>query len=352
VNPLRSVGARLSLALLIVVAGVLGFVYLFVVPSLENRLVQSKLSQLQRAAPGLKRQLAGHPFDPNFVDDAAAAANARVVLYRTLSFSPLTLNVIGDSRGGESSESVEDDRLALRAALTLAQARGTVTRNGQRFVEVAEPVSRGTILLLSASLHDALANVHLVQRRLLLAGGFALVVALLVGYGGAWLFARRLRRLERAAERIASGRFDEPVVDRRADEVGQLARAFEAMRLQLARLDHARREFVANASHELRTPVFALGGFLELMADEELDAETQREFLATMRDQVARLAKLATELLDLSRLDAGQLSVERECSSLRSSPTRLRLRTSSACCRSAVCWSRTRSCTHRGGRGW
>src|SRR5947208_8301163 len=84
------------------------------------------------------------------------------------------------------------------------------------------------------------------------------------------------------------------------------------MRQRLAQLEHARREFIANASHELRTPLFSLGGFLELMTDEDLDPATQREFIATMREQVARLTKLATDLLDLSRLDAGRLTVERE----------------------------------------
>ena len=84
------------------------------------------------------------------------------------------------------------------------------------------------------------------------------------------------------------------------------------MRLRLAQLDHARREFIANASHELRTPVFSLGGFLELLRDEDLDEPTRREFLATMSEQVDRLAKLATELLDLSRADAGRLRVERD----------------------------------------
>src|SRR2546430_10064908 len=88
------------------------------------------------------------------------------------------------------------------------------------------------------------------------------------------------------------------------------------MRLRLAQLDHARREFIANASHELRTPLFSLGGFLELMTDEQLDDETRTEFLATMREQVDRLTKLASELLDLSRLDAGQLRVEHEAVSL------------------------------------
>jgi signal transduction histidine kinase len=77
-------------------------------------------------------------------------------------------------------------------------------------------------------------------------------------------------------------------------------------------LDRARREFIANASHELRTPLFSLAGFLELMADEELDEATRQEFLETMREQVDRLAKLATDLLDLSRLDAGRMRVEHE----------------------------------------
>jgi signal transduction histidine kinase len=106
--------------------------------------------------------------------------------------------------------------------------------------------------------------------------------------------------------------FDEPVTDLGNDEVGELARAFERMRRRLAQLDHARREFIANASHELRTPVFSLGGFLELLDSEELDEETRREFLTTMREQVQRLEKLATELLDLSRLDAGHIDLDRD----------------------------------------
>ena len=95
-----------------------------------------------------------------------------------------------------------------------------------------------------------------------------------------------------------------------SDELGELARAFDRMRLRLAQLDDARREFIANASHELRTPLFSLGGFLELMDDEDLDEDTRREFLAAMREQVARLTRLATDLLDLSRLDAGRIRLE------------------------------------------
>jgi signal transduction histidine kinase len=87
------------------------------------------------------------------------------------------------------------------------------------------------------------------------------------------------------------------------------------MRVQLAQLDTARKEFVANASHELRTPLFSLAGFLELMADEDLDEDTRAGragFLATTREQVDRLTKLSADLLDLSRMDAGRLRVVRE----------------------------------------
>ena len=84
------------------------------------------------------------------------------------------------------------------------------------------------------------------------------------------------------------------------------------MRQRLAGLEHARREFIANASHELRTPLFSLGGHLELLVEEDLDDATRREFLGRMREQVDRLTKLAGELLDLSRLDAGRLRVDRD----------------------------------------
>jgi two-component system, OmpR family, sensor kinase len=83
------------------------------------------------------------------------------------------------------------------------------------------------------------------------------------------------------------------------------------MRLRLAQLERARREFIGNASHELRTPLFSLRGFIELLTDEELDEETRAEFLEKMREQVDRLQRLAEDLLDLTRLDAGRLRVER-----------------------------------------
>jgi signal transduction histidine kinase len=84
------------------------------------------------------------------------------------------------------------------------------------------------------------------------------------------------------------------------------------MRRQLEELDSARKRFIAIASHELRTPLFSLGGFLELLEEEDLDEEDRRRFVAQLRQQVARMQKLATDLLDLSRLEAGSLELRPE----------------------------------------
>ena len=119
----------------------------------------------------------------------------------------------------------------------------------------------------------------------------------------------RVLRLERVAQRVAQGDFDAHFHDSSGDELGRLASALAHMQSQLEGLEEARRRFIATASHELRTPIFSLGGFLELIQDEDLDEDTRRQFVGQVREQVERLGKLATQLLDLSRLESGSVQL-------------------------------------------
>jgi two-component system OmpR family sensor kinase len=303
---------KLALALVAIVGSALLAAYLMVVPQLEERLVQAKLDQMERSAvPTAVSVPSGSLERQFFAEESSIHENARVVVYEVFTRRPTTLFPVADSRSDDSSD-VEDDPVAMRAAETEAVTRGRVARGAGDFAEVAVPLPGGPIVLFSTSLADTLAPAQVVKRRLLAATAVALGIAAVLGTFAAALHARRIRRLERAVNRIAQGHFGEPVVDDGNDELGELAQAFERMRVQLAQLDTARKEFVANASHELRTPLFSLAGFLELLTDEELDEQTRRGFLATMREQVDRLTKLATDLLDLSRMDAGRLYVERE----------------------------------------
>ncbi|HEX4677967.1 MAG TPA: HAMP domain-containing sensor histidine kinase [Gaiellaceae bacterium] len=312
-RPLRSVGGRLAFALLLVVAGVLTIVYLIVVPSYKTSLENNELSTLQQIL--LNRAVPTYPAAPwmkqQFASTLAPKINARVVVFNLQNETPALLVPYADSDVEGDSTDVVNDPVAIDAIQLQTLARGAVTRRGQEYAEVAYPIG-ASVVMLSAPLHDQLQVVSVVRKRVIVAGAIATAFAALLGYAGASIFARRIRRLEEAAERIAAGNFTTPVVDHGSDELGQLARTFERMRLRLANLDRARGEFIANASHELRTPLFSLGAFLELMDHPDLDEPTRDEFLGQMREQVARLTKLATDLLDLSRLDAGRLTVASE----------------------------------------
>ena len=206
--------------------------------------------------------------------------------------------------------------VAQRAVRTGNLETGTESAASGTVAEAAFPVVyQGRVvrvIVYSDPVSDAVRNVATVRHEILVAGGIALLLALIGGYLVARLLTRRVKRLEQAAERVAAGEFERPIPVDSTDELGQLAVAFNQMQRQLAQLDLARKKFIATASHELRTPIFSLGGFVELLEDEDLDPDTRSRFLEQVREQVERLRKLSVDLLDLSKLEAGSLELRPE----------------------------------------
>lgn len=119
-----------------------------------------------------------------------------------------------------------------------------------------------------------------------------------------------LREMAEAARAMATGDHGRRVTATSRDEVGELARAFNAMAADLEEVDRVRRDLVANVSHELRTPITALQAKLENLADgvEPADPAT----FDVMLRQVERLGRLVTQLLDLSRLESGAIPLQCE----------------------------------------
>ncbi len=136
------------------------------------------------------------------------------------------------------------------------------------------------------------------------------MITLGVGIYYARVAASNIRRLQEAARKVADGNFETPIPVASTGQLGQLARTFNEMQRRLAELDSARKQFIANASHELRTPIFSLGGFVELLEEEDPSPEERAEFVRTMRQQIERLTKLTADLLDLSQLDAGAVAIK------------------------------------------
>jgi signal transduction histidine kinase len=298
-------------------------VLFYVTPQLQSSLRDQKMKALAETAhaftPQIARLVRNNGSDnqiDNLVSTISDRTNARV-----------TLMSVGDGTEGLQlvifSDSYTDNRItdlhfavADHAARTGRTELGAESSREGELGQVAVPIrDEGTVsrvAVFSAPLADVQGNVDLIRRQIITAGALGLLLALAGGFFVSHRIARRVRVLERGADQVASGDFTAVFPAGKDDELGQLARALDDMQLQLASLESARRRFIATASHELRTPIFSIGGFLELMEDEELDDETRRQFVATVREQVARLGKLATDLLDLSRLEAGSLELRRE----------------------------------------
>ena len=326
---MRSIANRLALLFFAITLVVIAAVYLGVTSGLDAGVRDQKLDTLTSLArrysgpiwQAINRSLPAPQLDIR-VRQAADNSGARVTLFAVShgTEGPQT-ELRSDSTQQTEINDLQFD-VALEAARTGRVARGTEAGNVGRVAEAALPLrltAPGSkrpgvyyVAVYSAPLEDVDATVSLIRDRVLVAGIIALIGALLAGYLVASAFSRRVVRMEAAARRVAQGDFGARFESGARDELGQLARTLDAMQRQLAELEIARRRFIATASHELRTPIFSLSGFLELLEDEELDEETRAAFLRQLRQQVDRLGKLATDLLDLSRLEAGSLELRPE----------------------------------------
>jgi len=158
----------------------------------------------------------------------------------------------------------------------------------------------GTVAVLSLGRRAGLD----LEWRVLLAAALGLAMVQFLARG----MTSPLREMAAASSAMARGDYGRRVRATSRDEVGELARAFNAMAAELADVDRMRRDLVANVSHELRTPIGALQALLENLADgvEDPDPAALRTALA----QTERLGRLVEQLLDLSRLESGKLPLE------------------------------------------
>jgi signal transduction histidine kinase len=321
---MNSVRNRLALLIFVITAAAVGFIYLYVVPQLRSNLIAEKLDRLERVGGEQVARL------DRAMSTGVSQARLRLLIRDVSRRTDARLTILGvreGPSGPEPSFVVADSELeqtatlgSYPAATTAVAAPGRTAsgvdhvagrRIGETAVALSGPEGPKWVVVLSTDLADVDDSVALIRRQILIAGLIALLAALAAG----WLVAahsRRLRRLEAAAEKVADGDFSTPIPVDSHDEVGQLALTFNEMQKRLATLDSARKEFIANASHELRTPIFSLSGFVELLEEENPDPEARAEFVRTMREQVERLTKLTVDLLDLSKLDADAIQIRRE----------------------------------------
>jgi signal transduction histidine kinase len=149
-----------------------------------------------------------------------------------------------------------------------------------------------------------------INRALLLAAGVAGLAAVLLTVGLSRRILRPVETLTAAARRMEKGDLSQRVEVQSEDEIGELARAFNAMADGLNRLEELRRNMVSDVAHELRTPLSNIRGYLEALQDGVV--EPKREVVDSLHEEALLLSRLVDDLQELALAEAGQLRLERQ----------------------------------------
>jgi signal transduction histidine kinase len=173
-----------------------------------------------------------------------------------------------------------------------------------------DPLAATYVVLAQPQSLSATAAAGDLAGRLLEAGGAALVAAMLLVLLVSRSLTGPLTELAGAAEDIAAGNYSRRVGIRGGDEIGMLGAAFDRMAEAVERARKTQRDFLANVSHELKTPLTSLIGFSQALVDGSLWSEPERTRAATIiHEESERVLRMAQELLDLARVEGGSISL-------------------------------------------
>lgn len=120
-----------------------------------------------------------------------------------------------------------------------------------------------------------------------------------------------IKNINDIAKKISKGNFNKRLTLNRKDELGELALSFNEMAYELNKLEEMRRKFISDISHDLRTPLTTINGFVKAILDGTIEEEKQKKYLEIVSEESERLTKLTNDILDLSRIQSGEISLEK-----------------------------------------
>ncbi|MDD5093246.1 MAG: ATP-binding protein [Dehalococcoidia bacterium] len=228
--------------------------------------------------------------------------------------------VLVDSRQEQESIDLSDESLVARALQGETASR--TDKSGPDMMNLALPVMIDGrlvgIVYLSQPLSDVNAVLHDLRTRLAIAAGIALALSAIVALLLSRAISSPVRRMTRAARAVAGGDLDQQVSVGSKDELGELGQAFNDMTARLKASRQQQIDFVADVSHESRTPLTSIKGMVETLRDGAAEEpEVRDRFLKTIEEETDRLIRLVNDLLLLSQADSTALTLCCEASDIR-----------------------------------
>lgn len=308
-----SLQARLFLTYLVIIALTLGVIGLALVVLLVNSAattaqVYRHLTDIARASGPYVAQSSGVAEMDQRLGQVASENDVRVVRLNAQG------RVAFDSAGRLATGQALDLKPAREAVLPGPLQRGTFTEaGGSEWLTIsASRAGLGTVILtlprpqnrITAALGENL------SAPLLEAGGIGLVLALLFAILISNWVSRPLGQTAAAARAIAAGDYGRQAPEKGPREVRDMARSFNQMSRQVQQTQATQRDFLANVSHELKTPLTSIQGFAQAVLDGA--AARPAEAAQVIYDEAARMRRLVEDLLELARLESGQTPIRHE----------------------------------------
>lgn len=179
---------------------------------------------------------------------------------------------------------------------------------------VGVPITSGAktigVVLASKSVAATIYNyVSGIAKIVVFSALIVLIAVTIVSYLMAYRFTRPLRQMSYATKRFAEGDFSYKISETGDDELSDLAKGLNKMALSLSAIEGSRRSFVANVSHELKTPMTTISGFIDGILDGTIPKEKEAYYLNIVSEEVKRLSRLVTGMLNMSKLEAGEMQI-------------------------------------------
>ncbi|RXJ04157.1 sensor histidine kinase [Anaerobacillus alkaliphilus] len=215
----------------------------------------------------------------------------------------------------DSEEPLHIEQEFIEQALSGNPVNEFVNEKGHRIFLMVSPIESNTLVefqekVLVIALHGYDSVAKSIKGMFMLAGLITTIVATCFLFLVSKKLSAPLQTMNVVAMEYARGNFDRKVKVAGDDEIGQLGETLNHMASELASLDNMRKEFVANVSHDMRSPLTSINGFVGAMLDGTIPQQDQKRYLHLMKDETERLIKLVNDLLDIARIEAGQVSIQ------------------------------------------
>ncbi len=165
---------------------------------------------------------------------------------------------------------------------------------------------------------DVLVALNKTRDRILIVAAIALILGLVGSFILAQTMTNPIKKLAQGAAKIGEGKLDTVINVKSKDELGELAKDFNLMAQKLKELDRMKEDFMSSVTHELRSPLTAIKGYINLMLEGRAGeiSPRQKEFLTIVSNNTSRLGRFINDILDLAKIEAGMMEIKPELVSL------------------------------------